>query len=80
MALTIGVPAETRAGETRVALVPEVAGQLIEKHDVDVLVESGAGARALHTDGDYEAHGAPYSRPSTKTSISFDAGRLSSDS
>ena len=57
MALTIGVPAETRAGETRVALVPEVAGQLIEKNDVEVLVESGAGQHALHTDADYEAQG-----------------------
>lgn len=57
MALTIGVPAETKAGETRVALVPEVAGQLIEKHDIEVLVESSAGQHALHADADYEAQG-----------------------
>ena len=55
MALTIGVPAETKAGETRVALVPDVAAQLIEQHDVEVLVETGAGAHAFHADADYEA-------------------------
>lgn len=58
MALTIGVPAETKAGETRVALVPEVAEQLISQHDVNVLVESGAGTHAFHADADYEAAGA----------------------
>jgi NAD(P) transhydrogenase subunit alpha len=58
MALSIGVPAETKAGETRVALVPEVAAQLIDRYDVDVLVESGAGAKALHDDADYEEAGA----------------------
>lgn len=58
MALSIGVPAETQAGETRVALVPEVAGQLIERLDVDILIESGAGEKALHTDADYQMQGA----------------------
>lgn len=58
MALSIGVPAETKAGETRVALVPDVAGQLIDQHNAEVLVEAGAGAHALHTDADYEAVGA----------------------
>lgn len=58
MALSIGVPAESRAGEMRVALVPDVAAQLVEQHDVAVLVEQGAGAHAYHTDADYEAAGA----------------------
>jgi len=58
MALSIGVPAETQAGETRVALVPEVAGQLIERLDIDILIESGAGEKALHTDADYQMQGA----------------------
>lgn len=56
MALTIGVPRETSAGETRVSLVPDVAGQLQQmQDDLDVLVETGAGAEAYHDDADYEA-------------------------
>lgn len=56
MALTIGVPRETSAGETRVSLVPDVAGRLQQmQDDLDVLVETGAGAEAYHDDADYEA-------------------------
>ncbi len=55
MALTIGVPRETGAGETRVSLVPDVAGQLQQmQDDLDVLVETGAGGEAYHDDADYE--------------------------
>lgn len=58
MALTIGIPRETTAGETRVSLVPEVAEQLQNTlDDLDVVVESDAGADAHHQDGDYEAAG-----------------------
>jgi len=58
MALTIGVPRETRDGETRVSLVPDVAERLQQmQDDLDVLVESGAGTGAYHTDADYEDAG-----------------------
>ncbi len=43
--MNIGVPAEGRAGETRVAATPETVKKLVAaKHDV--VVESGAGANA----------------------------------
>jgi len=55
MALTIGIPRETSEGETRVSLVPDVAGRLQHMQDgLDVLVESGAGAEAYHADAAYE--------------------------
>jgi len=58
MALTIGVPRETEAGETRVSLVPDVAERLQKTlDDVDVLVESGAGREAYHHDDSYEEAG-----------------------
>jgi len=58
MALTIGIPRETRDGETRVSLVPDVADRLQQLHDgLDVLVESEAGAGAYHSDADYEDAG-----------------------
>jgi NAD(P) transhydrogenase subunit alpha len=53
----IGVPKETRPGETRVAATPKTVAQLIALgHDVHV--ESGAGALASFTDHAYEAAGA----------------------
>lgn len=45
MPVNIGVLRETAAGETRVALVPEVLGKL-QKLQVDVRLESGAGIAA----------------------------------
>ena len=39
---TVGVVAESGAGERRVALVPKIVASLIGK-GVDVVVESGAG-------------------------------------
>jgi NAD(P) transhydrogenase subunit alpha len=53
----IAVAAETRAGETRVALVPELVGKLTGL-GYDVAVEPGAGVGALHADDDYAAAGA----------------------
>ncbi len=56
MGFTIGVPRETADGETRVSFVPEVAERLQQmKDDVEVIVESEAGAGAYHNDADYEA-------------------------
>jgi H+-translocating NAD(P) transhydrogenase subunit alpha len=53
----IGVPKETRPGETRVAATPKTVGQLIALgHEVHV--ESGAGALASFTDHAYEEAGA----------------------
>jgi NAD(P) transhydrogenase subunit alpha len=57
MPLVIGVPAETAAGEKRVATVPEVVDKLI-KLGFSVAVESGAGAAANCDDDVYRAAGA----------------------
>jgi NAD(P) transhydrogenase subunit alpha len=57
MALTIGIPRETFAGEKRVATVPEVVEKLI-KLGFAVRVESGAGAAANFDDAAYQAAGA----------------------
>ena len=57
MALTIGVPKETAAGERRVSLVPEVVARLT-KQGMTVVVEAGAGAAAYASDEAYEKSGA----------------------
>ena len=57
MPVTIGIPAETAAGEKRVATVPEVVEKLI-KLGFSVAVESGAGAAANCDDDAYRAAGA----------------------
>ena len=57
MALTIGVPRETEAGETRVALTPDVADRLRNTSDVSIVVEHDAGAQAFHPDASYEEAG-----------------------
>jgi NAD(P) transhydrogenase subunit alpha len=54
--MRIGVPAETRAGETRVAATPETVKKLAAKNEVRV--QSGAGAASSIRDADYEAAGA----------------------
>lgn len=54
--MRIGIPAETRPGETRVAATPETVKKLAARHQV--LVESGAGVRASCPDAAYEAAGA----------------------
>jgi H+-translocating NAD(P) transhydrogenase subunit alpha len=53
----ITVAAETRAGETRVAVVPELVGKLTGL-GYTVSVEPGAGTGALHPDEEYVAAGA----------------------
>ena len=55
--MLIGVPAETFAGETRVAVTPETAKKLKAQGHV-VRVQSGAGLAASVTDAAYEAAGA----------------------
>ena len=53
----IGVPAETVAGETRVAATPETVKKIIAQGHT-VAVQSGAGVAASVTDAAYEAVGA----------------------
>ena len=57
MALLIGVPKETAAGEKRVATVPDVVEKLI-KLGFTVAVQSGAGDAANFSDDAYRAAGA----------------------
>ena len=55
--MRIGIPAETRSGETRVAATPETVKKLISgKHQV--IVQSGAGVRSAAIDEAYLAAGA----------------------
>jgi proton-translocating NAD(P)+ transhydrogenase subunit alpha len=56
----IAVARETREGETRVALVPELVGKLTTL-GWRVAVQPGAGAGALHDDEEYVAAGAEVS-------------------
>jgi H+-translocating NAD(P) transhydrogenase subunit alpha len=55
--MIVSVPKESAPGETRVALVPDVADRLV-KAGVEVVVESGAGAGAHHPDSGYVEAGA----------------------
>ncbi|CAN7183092.1 Re/Si-specific NAD(P)(+) transhydrogenase subunit alpha [Variovorax paradoxus] len=55
--MLIGVPAETMAGETRVAVTPETVKKLAASGHT-VRVQSGAGIAASVTDAAYEAAGA----------------------
>lgn len=54
--MQIGVPAETRSGETRIAATPETVKKLAAKNEVRV--QAGAGAGSSIPDKDYEAAGA----------------------
>ncbi|WP_431476455.1 Re/Si-specific NAD(P)(+) transhydrogenase subunit alpha [Massilia eburnea] len=54
--MKIGVPAESRPGETRVAATPETVKKLAVKHQV--VVQAGAGIAASVTDEAYAAAGA----------------------
>jgi len=55
--MQIGIPAETVAGETRVAVTPETVKKLKAQGHV-LRVQSGAGVAASVTDAAYEAAGA----------------------
>ncbi len=55
--MKIAVPRETADGETRVALTPQIAGQLIAD-GVEVLVQAGAGEASSNTDEAYREAGA----------------------
>ncbi len=53
----IGIPQETRAGETRVAATPETVKKYVAQGH-KVVVQAGAGVTASQPDGAYEAVGA----------------------
>ena len=55
--LTVGVPKETAAGESRVALVPKSLASL-SKANIQVIIESGAGQAAGFLDSEYSDKGA----------------------
>lgn len=55
--MKIAVPRETAEGETRVALTPQIAGQLVAD-GLEVLVEAGAGEASSNLDEAYREAGA----------------------
>ena len=55
--MLIAVPQEVVTGERRVALVPETVKRLVGRK-FEVVVETGAGAAANHSDDDYRNAGA----------------------
>ncbi|MCG2586710.1 Re/Si-specific NAD(P)(+) transhydrogenase subunit alpha [Massilia sp. TS11] len=54
--MRIGIPAETRPGETRVAATPETVKKLAAKHEL--IVQAGAGQHAAIPDAAFAAAGA----------------------
>ena len=56
--MQIGIPAETRAGETRVAATPETVKKLVAGGHHKVLVQSGAGVAAAVPDQAFAEAGA----------------------
>ena len=57
MALTVGVPTETKTAEGRVAMTPDGVREL-ERLGVQVFVQAGAGENCSITDTEYRAAGA----------------------
>ena len=55
--MRVAVPKETRPGEKRVALVPDIISKLT-KAGLDVVIESGAGVAAEFSDAQFVAAGA----------------------
>jgi len=56
--MQIGIPAEIRAGETRVAATPETVKKLAGSGHHKLLVQSGAGAGCSIPDSEFAAAGA----------------------
>ncbi len=56
--MQIGIPAETRAGETRVAATPETVKKLAAGGHHKLIVQAGAGLASNYADADYAAAGA----------------------
>jgi len=62
--MIIGVPRETRPGETRVAATPETVKKLAASGKHQIVVEEAAGVHASIPDADYQAAGARTGGPS----------------
>jgi NAD(P) transhydrogenase subunit alpha len=56
--MIIGIPRETRAGETRVAATPETVKKLAVSGKHPIVVEAGAGMVASYPDSEFQAAGA----------------------
>jgi NAD(P) transhydrogenase subunit alpha len=56
--MIIGIPRETRHGETRVAATPETVKKLSASGKHEIVVEAGAGVHASIPDTDFQAAGA----------------------
>ena len=56
--MKLGIPAETRPNETRVAATPETVKKLTASGTHSVLIETGAGVRASIPDEQYASVGA----------------------
>jgi H+-translocating NAD(P) transhydrogenase subunit alpha len=56
--MIIGIPRETRPGETRVAATPETIKKLSASGKHQIVVEAGAGVHASIPDSDFQAAGA----------------------
>src|SRR5271169_1438686 len=56
--MIIGIPRETRPGETRVAATPETVKKLAASGKHPIIVESGAGTASSIPDADYQTAGA----------------------
>ena len=56
--MIIGIPRETRAGETRVAATPETVKKLAASGKHSLVAESGAGTPSSIPDADFQAAGA----------------------
>ena len=64
--MKIGVPKELRDGETRVAASPDMIRKLVGS-GLDVMVETGAGTKAMLPDMIYENAGASIGRDANET-------------
>ena len=56
--MIIGIPRETRAGETRVAATPETVKKLAANGQHEIIVEAGAGTASSVPDADFQSAGA----------------------
>src|SRR5438552_13065326 len=56
--MQIGIPRETRAGETRVAATPETVKKMAASGKHAIVVEAGAGNASSVSDGDFTNAGA----------------------
>ncbi len=69
--MQIGIPAETLAGETRVAATPETVKKYVAM-GLEVVVQAGAGLAASCTDAAYEAAGAKIAASAAETLANAD--------